>query len=250
MGYVVTLGDEGLVVWGRAALVGTGNLIRTDAHVLYTDQGLFKTRDGKMYFEPMHHGGVSNLIEIDLSAIKRGGAVGPLETDVKNDWAIARLKEDAIAKFDGDRVFAFLWDLRITHDDIAKPDYTRASAFVLSREHTFPIRESCRPVTDDHPSNYWFGVEEVFFLQCPPDHLQEGASGSGLAISSPDGTWSLGGQLVAGEMSQRLPEAAREGTVSGPVGQQLFLGNVPMLRQALAIAYRQELLRRGIDPLR
>jgi hypothetical protein len=244
MGYVVTLGDDGPVVWGRAALVGTGNLIRTDAHVLYTDQGLLKTRDGKMYFEPMHHGGIGNLIEIDLSAIKRGGAVGPLETDVKNDWAIARLKEDAIAKFNGDRVFAFLWDLQITHDDIVKPDYARASALVLSRDHTFEIR-ACRAVTDDHPSNYWFGVEEVFFLQCPSEYLLEGSSGSGLAVSAADGTWSLGGQLVAGEMSQRVPA----GMKSGPVGQQLFLGNVPMFRRTLAIAYQQELLRRGIDPL-
>ena len=91
MGYVVTIDDGGRFVWGRAALVGTGNLIRTDAHVLFFDSGELKAPDGKVYFEPMRHGGASNLIEIDLSGVQRGGAVGPLETDVKNDWAIARL---------------------------------------------------------------------------------------------------------------------------------------------------------------
>ena len=70
---------------GSSSAGGTGNLIRTDAHVLFADTLQFKTRDGKAYFEPMHHGGVSNLIEIDLSFVQRGGAVGPLETDVKND---------------------------------------------------------------------------------------------------------------------------------------------------------------------
>jgi len=242
-GYVVTLGEDGRFVWGRAALVGTGNLIRTDAHVLYTDTGLLKTSDGKMYFEPMNHGG--ELIEIDLTSVQRGGAAGPLETDVKNDWAIARLREDAIEKFGGDRVFAFLWDVRLTHDDIVKPDYARASALVLSQHETFGIQESCETVTDDHPHNYWFGVDEVLFIRCPSEHLQVGSSGSTLTILSPDGTWNLGGQIVAGEISQR----AREGTGSSePVGQQLILGNVPMLRQTLGIVYLQELIRRGLDP--
>jgi hypothetical protein len=248
MGYVVTMDGNGPYVWGRAALVGTGNLIRTDAHVLFTDTGLFKTTDGKVYFEPMHHGGESNLIEIDLSSIKRGGPAGPLETDVKNDWAIARLREDAIEKFDGDRVFAFLWDVRVTHDEIVKPDYVRSSALVLSPTHTLAIHESCRTVTDDHPSRYWFGVEEVFFLRCPSEHLQPGSSGSALAIASPDDTWSLGGQIVAGEMSERVREAASEGTGSSTLGQQLLLGNVPKLRQTLTIVYLQELIRRGMDP--
>ena len=120
MGYIVTIDLDGSFVWGRAALVGTGNLIRTDAHVLFTDTGKLKTRGGKVYFAPMQHGGVSNLIEIDLSAVHRGGAVGPLQTDVKNDWAIARLREDAIEKFNGNRVFAFLWDFRITQDEIVR----------------------------------------------------------------------------------------------------------------------------------
>jgi hypothetical protein len=146
-------------------------------------------------------------------------------------------------------VFAFLWDVRLTHDDIVKPDYARASALVVSQQQTFGIQQSCETVTDDHPHNYWFGVEEVFFIRCPSEHLQVGSSGSALAILSPDGTWNLGGQIVAGEISQRAREAAREGTGSTePVGQQLFLGNVPMLRQALSIVYLQELIRRGLDP--
>lgn len=249
MGYVVILGRDGPYVWGRAALVGTGNLIRTDAHVLYTDTGRFKTPDGKIYFEPMHHRGASNLIEIDLSSVQRGGSVGPLEVDIKNDWAIARLKEDAIDRFDGDRVFAFLWDLRVTHDEIVKPDYAQASALVLSGEHTFEIHESCEAVTDDHPSRYWFGADEVFFTRCPAEHVQAGTSGSGLAILSPDHTWNLGGQIVAGGRSQRLSEAAAEDAELGrSFGQQLFLGNVPMFKRAMTIAYLQELIRRGMDP--
>jgi len=246
-GYIVTLDGSSPFVWGRAALVGTGNLIRTDAHVIYTDTGRFKTTDGKIYFAPMHHGGVSNLIEIDLSSVQRGGAVGPLETDVKNDWAIARLREDAIAKFNGDRVFAFLWDVRITHDEIVQPNYTQASSLVLSPEHTFAIALSCQAVTDDHPSNYWFGVDEVFFVRCPTEYLQVGSSGSALAILSPDDTWNLGGQIVAGETG--LWEGASGGTLTDrPPGPQLFLGNAPMLRQTLAIVYLQELIRRGMDP--
>jgi len=246
-GYIVTLDGDGPFIWGRAALVGTGNLIRTDAHVLYTDTGLFKTGDGKIYFAPMHHGDASDLIEIDLSSVQRGGAVGPLETDVKNDWAIARLREDAIAKFNGDRVFAFLWDVRITHDEIVRHDYARASSLVVSPEHVYGIEPSCQAVTDDHPSNYWFGVDEVFFIRCPTEYLQVGSSGSALAIRSPDDTWHLGGQIVAGETS--VSDAARGGTVPDrPLGPQLFLGNAPMLRQTLAIVYLQELIRRGMDP--
>ena len=249
MGYIVTMDQDGPFVWGRAALVGTGNLIRTDAHVLFADTGQFKTPGGKVYFEPMHHGGVSNLIEIDLSSVQRGGAVGPLETDVKNDWAIARLEEDAIEKFNGDRVFAFLWDVRITHDEIVKQGYTRASALVLSHEHTFGIHQSCESVTDDHPSRYAFGVAEVFFIRCPSEYLQVGSSGSALAILSPDDTWSLGGQIIAGGMGERVRWGASEGTgPSRPLGQQLFLGNVPMLKQTVTIVYLQELIRRGMDP--
>jgi hypothetical protein len=240
-GYVVTLDGESRSVWGRAALVGTGNLIRTDAHVLFTDTGLLKTPNGRMYFEPMHHGGASDLIEIDLNAIQRGGRLGPLETDVKNDWAIARLREDAIEKFGGERVFAFLWDLRVTHDEIVKPDHARASALILGPEHVFQLHESCQTVTDDHPSNYWFGVEEVFFVGCPSDLLQTGSSGSALAILTADGTWNLGGQLIAGEMG------THEGAGRSRA-QQLFLGNAPMLRQTLTIAYLKELVRRGMDP--
>ena len=67
--------------------------------------------------------------------------LGPSETDVKNDWAIARLKEDAIEKFNGDRVFAFLWDFRVTHDEIVRHDYTRSAVVVLSDEHSFEIHE-------------------------------------------------------------------------------------------------------------
>jgi hypothetical protein len=246
MGYVITMDPDGPLVWGRAALIGTGNLIRTDAHVLFADTLQFKTADGKAYFEPMHHGGVSNLIEIDLSSVQRGGAVGPLETDVKNDWAIARLREDAIEKFGGDRVFAFLWDFRITHDEIVKQGFARTSALVLSPEHAFGIHQSCQTVTDDHPSHYAFGVEEVFFIRCPSEYVQVGSSGSALAILSPDDTWNLGGQIIGRGMSERMREGQSGGTE--PLGQQLLLGNVPMLRQTLTIVYLQELIRRGIDP--
>jgi hypothetical protein len=223
-------------VWGRAALVGTGNLIRTDAHVFFADTGVFKNRDGKIYFEPMNHGGANDLIEIDRSSVQRGGPLSHLETDVKNDWAIARLREDAIEKFDGERVFAFLWDLRVTHDQIVKREYAHASALVLSPEHTFAIDESCESVTDDHPSRYAFGVDEVFFVRCPSEFLQAGSSGSALAILSRDGVWNLGGQIIAG--------------APGPLGRQLLLGNVPMLEQTLTIVYLQELVRRGMDPRR
>jgi hypothetical protein len=246
-GYVVIMDRDGPYVWGRAALVGTGNLIRTDAHVLFTDTGRLKTPDGKMYFAPMHHDAVSNLIEIDLSSVQRGGALSPLEIDVKNDWAIARLREDAIEKFDGDRVFAFLWDVRITHDEIVQHDYAQASALVLSREHTFEIHRSCQAVTDDHPSHYWFGVDEVFFVRCPSEYLQAGTSGSALAILSPDGTWSLGGQVIAGGQGQRVA-ASEEEPPGGVSTQQLLLGNVPLFRQTMTIAYLQELIRRGLDP--
>ena len=75
MGYVVTMDENGRFVWGRAALVGTGNLIRTDAHVLFADTGELKNPDGKVYFEHMHHRSTSDLIEIDLSAVQHGGAV-------------------------------------------------------------------------------------------------------------------------------------------------------------------------------
>jgi hypothetical protein len=34
------------------------------------------------------------------------------------------------------------------------------------------------------------------------------------------------------------------------LGQQIFLGNVPMLEQALTSAYLDELIRRGADPRR
>ena len=154
MGYVVTIDEDGRFVWGRAALLGTGNLIRTDAHVLFEDTGELKNADGKVYFESMIHGAASDLIEIDLSSVQRGGAVSPLVIDVKHDWAIARLREDAIEKFNGDRVFAFLWDFRITHDEISQPDYMRAAALVVSREHAFAIAESCRSAADDDPSRY------------------------------------------------------------------------------------------------
>jgi hypothetical protein len=249
MGYVVTIDDDGPYVWGRAALVGTGNLIRTDAHVLFTDTGQLKTPGGKVYFEPMQHGGASSLIEIDVSSVQRGGTVGPLEIDVKNDWAIARLREDAIEKLDGDRVFAFLWDFRVTHDEIVRHAYTMASALVLSREHAFEIYRSCRSVTDDHPSRYAFGVEEIFFMRCPSEQLQAGSSGSALAILSADDTWNLGGQIVAGGIGERVRAGASEGTgPSRPLTQQLLLGNVPMFKQTMAIVYLQELLRRGMDP--
>jgi hypothetical protein len=249
MGYVVSMDGDGLFVWGRAALIGTGNLIRTDAHVLFAETGLLKLRDGKIYFEPMHHGGASNLIEIDRASVQRGGPVGDLDIDVKNDWAIARLKEDAIEKFDRDRVFAFLWDLRVTHDEIVKHDYTQASALVLSVSKTLDIGRSCERVTDDHPSRYAFGVEEVFFLRCPSEYLQVGSSGSTVAVLSPDDTWNLGGQVVAGETSDRVGESPSGGSApSHAWAQQLFLGNVPMFRQVMTIVYLQELIRRGMDP--
>ena len=249
MGYVVTIDQNGRFVWGRAALVGTGNLMRTDAHVLFTDTGELKNADGKLYFEHMHHRAASDLIEIDLSAVLRGGAVGPLESDVKNDWAVAHLKEDAIEKFNGDRVFAFLWDFRVTHDEIVKPDYVHASAVVLSPRRTFEIERSCQSVIDDHPSHYAFGVEEVFFLRCPSEYLQVGSSGGVLAVLSPDETWSLGGQVVAGVLGERVWQGAGGGTGSSrPLGQQIFLGNVPALEQTLAALYLEELIRRGMDP--
>src|SRR5262245_14109292 len=165
-GYIVTIDANGRFVWGRAALVGTGNLIRTDAHVLFEDTGVFKNRDGKIYFEPMHHSGPGDRIEIERFSVQRGGALSTVEPDVGNDWAIARLREDAIEKFDGDRVFAFLWDERITHDDLVKRDLRSAAVLVASEEHTFDVEQSCRSVTDDDPSRYAFGVEEVFLLRC------------------------------------------------------------------------------------
>jgi hypothetical protein len=248
-GYIVTLDAAGRFVWGRAALVGTGNLIRTDAHVLFEDTGVFKTRDGKIYFQPMQHDSPGDLIEIERFSIERGGALSALETDLKNDWAIARLREDAIEKFGGDRVFAFLWDRRVTHDEMLAHEIRAASALVLSREQTFDIEQSCRGVTDDHPSRYAFGVEEIFFLRCPSEYLQVGSSGSVLAIRSKDGTWSLGGQIVAGGSGAHVRTAASADAASSkPSGQQLFLGNVPELKRALALAYLQELIRRGMDP--
>jgi hypothetical protein len=247
MGYIVTIDAEGRFVWGRAALVGTGNLIRTDAHVLFEDTGVFKNRDGKIYFEPMHHSGPGDRIEIERFSVQRGRALSGGETDVGNDWAIARLREDAIEKFDGDRVFAFLWDERITHDDIVKHDYRRASVLVASEEHTFEVEQSCRSVTDDHPSRYAFGVEEVFFLRCPSEQMQVGSSGSTLAILSQDGTWNLGGQIVAGGNGMRAA-ASEGGAANQSLAQQLFLGNVLELRQMLAFVYLQELVRRGVDP--
>jgi len=249
MGYVVTLDRDGPFVWGRAALVGTGDLIRTDAHVLFADTGEFKAPDGKVYFEPMSHPGVGNLIEIDLSSVRRGGAVSPLQIDVKYDWAIARLREDAIEKFKGDRVFAFLWDIRVTHDEIVRSDYMSASALVPDPESAFAIDESCQSVTEDHPSRYAFGVDEVFFIRCPADYLRAGSSGSALVILSPEGTWNLGGQLIGGGMS-RLVRVGRskDAGLGRPLGHQIFLGNVPMLRQALNVMYLQELIRRGMDP--
>ena len=249
MGYVVTIDELGRFVWGRAALVGTGNVIRTDAHVLFADTGELKNAAGKVYFEHMHHPGASDLIEIDLSAVQRGGALGPLQSDVKNDWAIAHLKEDAIEKFNGDRVFAFLWDFRVTHDEIVKPDYLQTSALVLSPKHTFELERSCQSVIDDYPSHYAYGAEEVFFIRCPSEQLQVGSSGSVLAILSADETWSLGGQVVAGVTGERTSERASDGTgPSRPLGQQVLLGNVPMLKQTMTSVYLQELIRRGMDP--
>jgi hypothetical protein len=248
MGYVVTFDEHGRFVWGRAALVGTGNLIRTDAHVLFADTGERKYADGEVYFESMYHAGVADLIEIDLSSVQRGGAVSALVSDVKHDWAIARLREDAIEKFNGDRVFAFLWDFRMTHDEIVQRDYMRASALVVSREHVFDIEESCESVTDDDPSNYAFGVAEVFFIRCPPEYLQVGSSGSVLAILSQDEAWSLAGQIVAGGISERVGAANETSASRHALGPQLVLGNVPELEQTLAIVYLQELIRRGLDP--
>jgi hypothetical protein len=199
----------------------------------------------------MHHAAASDLIEIDLSAVQHGGAVGPLESDVKNDWAIAHLKEDAIEKFNGDRVFAFLWDLRVTHADVVQPDYVQAALLVLSREHTLNVEQSCQSVLDDDPSRYAFGAEEIFFIRCPSDYLQVGSSGSVLAIASPDETWSLGGQVVADVPGERVWQAASTGKEpSRSLAQQIFLGNVPMLRQTLTSAYLEELVRRGLDPRR
>lgn len=248
MGYVVTMHPEGPFVWGRAALVGTGNMIRTDAHVLFTDAGEFKTSDGRIYFEPMQHRGVSNLIEIDLSSVRRGEAVSSSQSDVRHDWAVARLHEDVIEKFNGDRVFAFLWNVPITHDEIVRDEYMRASAYVLSREVTLEIYESCQKVTDDHPSNYAFGVEEIFFLRCPSEHTPVGSSGSVLAILSADDTWSLGGQIVAGAMSQFVKAGLNGTGQSRRLGHQMFLGNAPRIRQALNSLYLQELIHRGLDP--
>lgn len=249
MGYVVTLDRNGPFVWGRAALVGTGDLIRTDAHVLFADTGELKAPDGRIYFQPMHHRGMNDLIEIDLTSVYRGGAVSPRQTDVKNDWAIARLRQDAIDKFDGDHVFAFLWDIRVTQDEIVEPDYMRASVLVLSPEAALAIHRSCRSVIDDHPSRYAFGVEEVFFIHCPSEYVQVGASGSALAIASPDGTWNLAGQVIGGGQSRlvRVGRSGRTGTTR-TLGHQLFLGNVPTFRQTLNLIYLQELIRRGMDP--
>jgi hypothetical protein len=248
IGYVVTIDEGGRFVWGRAALIGTGNLIRTDAHVLFADTGERKYPDGEVYFESMVHRGAADLIEIDLASARRGAALSPLVTDVQHDWAIARLREDAIEKFNGDRVFAFLWDFRVTHDEIARPDYRRAAALVVSREHTFDLEESCESVTDDDPSRHPFGVAEVFFIRCPPEHLQVGSSGSALAILSGDEVWSLGGQIVAGGISGRSGAISDSAGPSRALGPQLVLGNVPQLEQTLTIFYLQELIRRGLDP--
>ena len=246
MGYVVTMGQDSLFVWGRAALVGTGNIVRTDAHVLFEDSG--ELRFDKVYFEPMQHRGVGNLIEIDLSSVQRGGNVSSLQMDVRYDWAVARLREDVIEKFDGDRVFAFLWNYRLTHDDMVKDDYMRATAYVLSPEVTLGIYDSCEKVTDDQPSNYAFGAEEIFFIRCPSEYTQPGSSGSALAIVSANDTWSLGGQIIASGMS-RLAQMGPTGTgESRRLGHQMFLGNTPMIRQTLNWFYLEELVRRGLDP--
>jgi hypothetical protein len=103
-------------------------------------------------------------------------------------------------------------------------------------------------VTDDHPSHYAFGVEEVFFLRCPTETFQVGSSGSTLAILSADDTWSLGGQIVARGVGERAWQRASEDREPLPSEQQLLLGNVPLFQQTLAIAYLQELIRRGMDP--
>jgi hypothetical protein len=247
-GYVVTLDGGGRFVWGRAALVGTGNLIRTDAHVLFADTGVFKARDGKIYFEPAHHGEPSDLIEIDRASVQRGNAVGPLEADVKHDWAIAHLREDAIAKFDGERVFAFLWDVRVTHADIVKPDVVRAASLVLGGGEVYPI-ERCDSAVDDQPSRFAFDADEVLFTRCAAEGLLAGASGSALAIRAHDGSWHLAGQLVAGGTDARTRAAAgTEPASSGPFQPQLFLGNVPGFRETMAAVYLKELVRRGRDP--
>jgi hypothetical protein len=66
---------------------------------------------------------------------------------------------------------------------------------------------------------------------------------------SADDAWNLAGQIVAGGIVERAPETASGGTEpNGALGRQLLLGNVPMLRQTLTIAYLQELIRRGMDP--
>jgi hypothetical protein len=66
---------------------------------------------------------------------------------------------------------------------------------------------------------------------------------------SREGTWSLGGQIVAGASSYSAREEPSGGPApSSALGQQLFLGNVPMFKQTLTIVYLQELIRRGIDP--
>ena len=246
MGYVVTI-DRGIpFVWGRAALVGTGNIIRTDAHVLFHDSG--ELRFDKVYFEPMQHRGESNLIEIDLSSVQYGGVVGSLQTDVRHDWAIARLREDVIEKFNGDRVFAFLWNYRLTHNEMVRDDYMRATAYVLSHDVTLGIYDSCQKVTDDQPSNYAFGVEEIFFIRCPTEYTQVGSSGSAVAIGSVSDTWSLGGQIIATGMRQ-LSQLGPTGSGQSPrLEHQMFLGNPPMMRQTLNWFYLQELARRGLDP--
>ena len=249
-GYIVSIERNGRFVWGRAALMGTGNLIRTDAHVLIADDGQLKAPDGSLYFEPLHHRGTDNLIEIDLTSVRHGESVGPYQTDVGHDWAVARLREDAIARFGGRSVFAFLWDLPTTHDDIHGPESARTSAFVLSHEVTFRMHH-CDKVKDDHPSHYLFDAEEIVFLRCPSDYLDPGVSGSVLATLSGGNTWHLGGQLVAGA-SSRLVRVAGNGRAAETrmPGHQLFLGNTPPFRRAMTALYLQELRRRGIDPRR
>jgi hypothetical protein len=130
-----------------------------------------------------------------------------------------------------------------------KPDYREASELVLSRERAFEIDRSCRSVTDDHPSQHAFGVDEVLFIRCPSEYLRVGSSGSVLAILSPDETWSLGAQIVAGGIGEPVRAGAGEGTEPrDPLGQQILLGNVPMFRQTMTIVYLKELIRRGVDP--
>ncbi|HSC14739.1 MAG TPA: hypothetical protein VLI71_06450, partial [Gammaproteobacteria bacterium] len=116
-------------------------------------------------------------------------------------------------------------------------------------KHRFELERSCQSVIDDHPSHHAFGVEEVFFIRCPSEQLQVGSSRSVLAILSADETWSLGGQVVAGVTGERTSERASDGTgPSRPLGQQVLLGNVPMLKQTMTSVYLQELIRRGMDP--